>query len=143
MGKNMQSLYDLKKQLATASAFSEILDGFFDLVEKSNIKDHQKSVDFAILNEDHELKQVVKIVESMLGHFLSKTIKLTHPMFYEVAEDSFYHGCCIVTNLPMPLTMFYFKDIQTGLFSFYDFSRSSTEIFRFTLAQAENLKVTH
>jgi hypothetical protein len=141
----MESLKTLKKQLVSSPTLSNVLNSFMNLMEQSNIGDHQKTVDFAALKQDHELVLVIKVIEMMTSRFLSKSVQAKQPMLCEVTGESFYHGFCIVSDLPMPLTLFYFSDIQTGLFALCDFTKApTTEIFRFSLAhQAENLKATH
>jgi hypothetical protein len=142
MGFDMQSIQALKKQLVSSPVLSDILSSFMDIMEEPDNMPFQKTVDFETIKQDHELVQVINIVAAMASRFLEKPVEINQPVLCQIVAESFYHRFCISRDLPMPLTLLYFSDIQTGLFALSGLT-AATEIFRFSLAKSENVHAAH
>jgi len=118
-----QKLQTLKEQLLTAEDFGEPLNYFFDLMEEPQWQRCGKPV------KGETLKEFIKMIGRMLLH---KTVVPVNYLLIEVAEFRFYHGGFMLDGRMG--TIFYFKDIDTGLMALTaPGCQPPTEIMRFSI----------
>ncbi len=131
----MNILLELKNKVISAKDLGDVLNTFFDLMDNNVIQSIKDHVTLKNIQHNHELLSVIKSIEHTVSQFMGKPVTLAQPLLNEIQSERFYHGVCFSKSLIMPLTLIYFSDVGTGVFTFMQ--KNKTEMFRFSMVRVD------
>ena len=138
----MKEIALLKKFILEAKDLSEPVNYFFDLMDQDNILYDAGQHPVSNLNSKPELCAAIEITTKVISDFLNKPINIINHMFMEIVQEKFYHGSCMVSGFTVPMLILYCADYHLGIGALTD-STGYTNYFRFSLANAEDLRNKH
>jgi hypothetical protein len=139
--QQIDSMSELKRLAIESSDLGKPFNYFFDLMDNNvifNLKGHQVVEQIEMHDE---LCAVIAAVKNGAAQKMGKSIQVASPVFFEVPEKGFFHGSCFVLGLHAPLAVFYFSNVQTGLFAMDAIDQ--TYLFRFVLAKKIEMEKKH
>jgi hypothetical protein len=136
----MPSIFKLKKLVTESANLSTVLDYFLQLSEKGSIIPSSKALDEEEIKQNDTLNILIQVVEHTAGDFLKRKIQINHPMICSVEKEFFYHGIFFCKDIPIPISVFYFSDLNKGFFALSGIGKS-TEMFRFSLMITDKMPV--
>jgi hypothetical protein len=97
----------LKEKLRTSKKFSDIINFFFDEIDRQP--------GFMKLGEVIEHPFLTSVITQVGAQCFSGNVIVTALLLTRLPEQQFIHGGCMING--QPGTMIYFEDIQMGLFT--------------------------
>ena len=131
----MNILLELKNKVISAKDLNDVLNTFFDLMDNHVIQSIKGHKTLANIQHNRELLSVISSVEHTVSQFMGKPVTLTQSLLNEIPSGYFYHGICFSKSLIVPLTLLYFSDVGTGVFTFMQ--KNKTAIFRFSMVRVD------
>ncbi|HXH54884.1 MAG TPA: hypothetical protein VNK03_03970 [Gammaproteobacteria bacterium] len=138
----MNEIAILKKYISEAKILSEPVSYFFDLIDQNIILNAAGTRKVNNLEKHPDLCMAINAAIDLASKFLNEKINISNPIFTEVSEEKFFHGCCTISNHPIPFLVLYCADLQVGISALSD-SNNHTNFFRFFLTTAKDLKNKH
>jgi hypothetical protein len=139
--KAMSSISTLKQLLLQATELEEPLNYFFDMMDKKalfSIKGHRAVNQ---VDQHDELVAVIAAADNIVSKLLNRPAHIVNQAFFEIPDQHFFHGICFSQDIPLPLALLYFSDIQMGMVALMNGEEKN--MFRFALAKDSDLKTIH
>lgn len=111
----------------TSPNLSDVLSYFLKLSEESNVIPSSIPLDEQETDQNNTVKILIQVVEKTAGNFLKRAIHVNHPMLCFVEKENFYHGILVSSDIPIPISVFYFIDLNKGFFALSGINKHTEE----------------
>lgn len=138
----MKEIEILKKYISESKDLSEPVNYFFDMMDQDKILYGMAHRKVEKMDSHPDLRAAIVATINIASNFLNKPINISGHQFYEIVQEKFYHGSCMVSGHTIPLLVLYCADIQVGI-SALTSSSGNTNFFRFALAKSEDFRNKH